>query len=104
MILFYYVLSILVCKYTNSPIIGIAVCVLSSLYFSMTLIEAMAAFAGAVCSYQIKDSRRFWRILLINVVFYIFGSIFIGPKIDHRVIYTFVLAWGTFVCNWLGYC
>ncbi len=70
----------------------------------MTLIEAMAAFAGAVCSYQIKDSKRFWRILLINIVLYIVGAIIVGPKRDYRIILSFVLAWGTFVYKWLGYC
>ena len=111
MILFYYVLSIILCKYTNSPVVGSSICVLLSLYFSMTLIEAMSAFAGAVCCFQIKDSKHFWRLLCINVLFYGLGIIIIGALVEvkqretqYRIILTFVLGWGTFVCKWLGYC
>jgi hypothetical protein len=67
----------------------------------MTLMEAMAAFAGAVCSFQIKDSPKYWRIVLINAAAYCIGVLFIGQTIEYRIIYTFVLAWGTFVCKWL---
>ncbi len=77
----------------------------------MTLVEAMASFAGAVCSFQIKDSKQYWRLLLINVLLYGVGIIIVGAlteakqrETSYRIILTFVLGWGTLVYKWwLGY-
>ncbi len=68
----------------------------------MTLIESMAAFAGAVCSFQIKDSLQFWRIVLINVLLYGIGTVAVGTVREYRIILTFVLAWGTYLLKWWG--
>ena len=103
MILIYYIASIILCKYTNSPIIGIFICVISSIPLGMTVMESIGAFAGSVCSYHIKDSRRFWRIVLINGIVYSILVLIFGGSIDLRLIFTFGIAWSNFAFRYYGF-
>jgi len=102
MILLFYITSIVVSKYTNTPILGIAACLFPSLYLK-TIIECMAAFSGVFCAFQIKDSPKFWKLILINAMWYmLFILLFRGSSTDVRILFTFVLAGATWVAKKVG--